>query len=261
MTNKIKTLLNDEILHFLYSNQAFQGLSEEEQQQFLNRFQTNETFKEMIEISMDLDEVITEVEATMPKIQDRDYVFQQQEQKQVLKSRTVVSGNVYYVPFDEVENIYSPIIIAVQQSESMKEFETFCKGIILPLFNLSALQKRDIILLPFCGNVSNPINFKNGLLKGDLLETFMNENFGGEAKIVPPLDQALELFYQDTICNQRDLMIITDNQFTDFDEMLTAEFSESLAELDVEVSVIAMSEVDFEVQPIPFADKVFFANE
>lgn len=260
MTNEIKTLLNDEILHFLYSNNAFQGLTEENQQQFLSRFQTNETFKEMVEISIALEEVITEVEATMPKIQDKDYVFQR-EQKQLLKTRTVVSENVYYVPFDEMGKFYSPIIIAVQQSESMEEFEAFCKGVILPLFNLSAQQKRDIILLPFSENVRTPICFKNGLLEVDLLEVFMNENYGGEAKIVPILTQALEMFQQDTICNQRDLMIITDNQFTDFNEMQTADFSESFAELDVDVSVIAMSEVDFEVQPIPFAEKVFFANE
>ncbi|MEK4229952.1 hypothetical protein [Solibacillus sp. FSL H8-0538] len=54
-----------------------------------------------------------------------------------------------------------------------------------------------------------------------------------------------------------ELFIITDNKFTDFNDMLEGEFAEQFAEMDAEVSVIAMKEIDFEVQPIPFADKVF----
>ena len=56
-------------------------------------------------------------------------------------------------------------------------------------------------------------------------------------------------------------MILTDNQFTDFNALIEQNFPQLLQDLVIDVSVIAMSEVDFEVQPIPFADKVFFANE
>lgn len=56
-------------------------------------------------------------------------------------------------------------------------------------------------------------------------------------------------------------MIVTDNQFTDFNTLLNSDIAQQLALLNVDVSVIAMSEIDFEVQPIPFADKVFYVNE
>lgn len=261
MTNEFKTLLNDEILHFLYSNGSFQGLAEEEQLAFLTRFQNHELFKEMIEISMALEEMITEVEATMPKMQDKDYLFSQQEQKKVLKDRTVVAGNIYYVPFNELENMFSPLIIALQQSDSMGEFESFCKGTILPLFNLSATQRRDLIVIPFGETASAPLYFKNGILDLQTFEQFIDEMGDGDAKIVPVIDEALAIFKQDSINCQRDLMIITDNQFTDFNDLLIQDYTEQLNDLDVDVSVIAMSEIDFEVQPITFADKVFFANE
>jgi hypothetical protein len=261
MTNKFKTLLTDEILHFLYSNVSFQGLTEEDQLQFLERFQTNDVFKEMIEIAIALEETITEVEATMPKIQQKDLLLPPREQKELLKSRMVVEDNVYYVPFEELDHIFSPLIIAMQQSTSMKEFEAFCKGTILPLFNLSALQKRDIILLPFNETVNTPIYFKNGKMQLQSFIYFMNQSYFGEAKIVPVLKQALELFKEDVIDHQRDLMIFTDSQFTDFQDLMAADFVQVITELQVDVSIVAMSEIDFEVQPIPFANKVYFANE
>ena len=202
MTNKDKTLLTDEILHFLYRNASFQGLSEGSQLQFLDIFLTNDVFKEMIKIAIALEETITEVEATMPKIQHKDLLLPQTKQKELLKSRTVVEDNVYYVPFEALDNIFSPIVIAIQQSTSMKEFEAFCKGTILPLLNLSALQRRDIILLPFNEKVNEPIYFKNGEIQLQSFIDFMRQSYGGEAKIVPVMERALEIFKEDSIENQ-----------------------------------------------------------
>lgn len=261
MTNKDKTLLTDEILRFLYRNASFQGLSEEEQINFLDIFLSNDTFKDMVEIAIALEETIKEVEATMPKIQQKDLLLPQTKQKELMKSRTIVEDNVYYVPFEEMGNIFSPIVIAFQQSNSMKEFEAFCKGMILPLFNLSALQKRDLILLPFNEKVNAPITFKNGKMQLTSFINFMKQTYVGKAKIVPALEQAIEIFNDDFIENERNLMILTDNQFTDFTSFMATDFSSVLADLKVDVSVVAMSEIDFEVQPIPFADKVYFANE
>ena len=112
MTNEYKTLLTDEILHFLYSNASFQSLSEEDQLQFLERFQTNDVFKEMINIAIALEETITEVEATMPKIQQKDLLLPQTRQKELLKSRMVIEDNVYYVPFEELDHIFSPLLFS-----------------------------------------------------------------------------------------------------------------------------------------------------
>jgi len=261
MANDQKTLLNDEILHFLYKNASFQALEEAVQQQFIAKFKEDENFVEIIEISMSLQEMIQEVEATMPKMQDKDFLLTQQLQKQLLKERTVVEGNVYFVPFTEMEDVFSPMVVALQQSESMMEFEVFCKGTILPLFHLCASQKRDLIIVPFSNQVQQPIIFKNGVMALPMFDRFINTKSASDAEMVPAMTQVLAIFEGDSIDNGRDLMIITDNQFTDFQALMQAEFEETLNELDIDVSVIAMSEVDFEVQPIPFAPKVFFANE
>ena len=261
MTNNDKTLLTDEILHFLYRNASFQGLSEGDQLQFLDIFLTNDVFKEMIKIAIAVEETITEIEATMPNIQQKDLLLPQTKQKILLKSRTVVEDNVYYVPFEALDHMFSPFVIAIQQSISMKKFEAFCKGMILPLFNLSALQKRDIILLPFNEKVNEPIYFKNGKMQLQSFINFMNQSYGGKAKIVPAIEQALKIFKEDSIENQRDLMILTDNLFTDFQDLIAADYVEVIAELQVDVSVVAMSKMEFEIQPIPFADKVYFTNE
>ena len=141
MTNEIKTILNDEILHFLYSNAAFQQLSEEEQQTFLQTFEYDELFKEMAEIAISLQETISEIEATMPKMQNKDLLMPQQEHRKLLKKRMKIEGNVYFVPFNELENLYSPYIICIQQSDTMVEFEAFSKGMLLPLFNLCTSPK------------------------------------------------------------------------------------------------------------------------
>ncbi|MGN7479278.1 vWA domain-containing protein [Solibacillus silvestris] len=261
MTNEYKTFFTDEILHFLYRNTSFQALKETEQQQFLGQFKQHRLFKEMIEISIALEEVIVEVEATMPKIQHKDFLFPQERQKQLLKNRTVVSDNVLHIPFEELENLFSPMVVIVQQSDSMHEFEAFCKGTIFPLFNLCAVQKRDLIIIPFSDKAEKPFLFKNGTLHVAMFDKFLQNHLKGEAQLVPALKMGFEIFEQDKISNQRDLMIITDNQFTDFHELIEQEFTERICDLSLDVSVIAMSEADFQVQPIPFADKVFFANE
>lgn len=261
MTNESKTVLTDEILHFLYRNASFQALNEKQQQQFLEKFGQQPLFIEVIEIAIALEEMIAEVEATMPKIQDRDYLFPIDQQKQLMKDRTVIDGNVLYVPFEKIKNIYSPMIVIVQQSDAMNEFETFTKGTILPLFNLCAVQKRDLIILPFSTKPAQPLLFKNGTLDIELFDQFLKQYLTGDARIMPAIDNAIELFTQDHIDNQRDLMIITDNQFTDFHNVNQQVMAGKMQELDIDLAVIAMSETDFEKQPISFADKVFFAND
>ncbi|MGE7981204.1 vWA domain-containing protein [Solibacillus sp. NPDC093137] len=261
MTNEYKTVLTDEILHFLYRNASFQALDENQQQQFLEKFGQQPLFIEVIEIAIAVEEMIAEVEATMPKIQDKDYLFPIEQQKQLLKDRMVIDGNVLYVSFDEMKNRYSPMIVIVQQSDAMQEYEAFTKGTILPLFNLCAVQKRDLIILPFSNKPAQPLLFKNGKIDIELFDQFLQQYLPGDAQIIPAIDKAIEFFTQDNIDNQRDLMIITDNQFTDFHKFEQQVTAGKMQELDIDLAVIAMSETNFESQPIAFADKVFFAND
>lgn len=262
MTNRRKTLLNEEILRFLYKSASFQGLEEIEQQQLLTRYKQDEKFIKIMEISISLQEMIQEVEATMPKMQDKDYLLSLAQQQRLLKERTVVEDNVYFVPFNEIEVVHSPMVVLLQQSVTMKPYEVFCKGTIMPLFHLCATQKRDLIIIPFSETLEIPLHFKNGVLQLALFDRFLNEFKGNSAMIVPAIEQAFAIFSsEDPLCNGRDLIMITDNQFDDFQALLEADYATRLESLDIDLSVIAMSESNFELQPIPFAQKVFFANE
>lgn len=256
-----KSILNDEILHFLYSNRAFQQLEEEKQVHFLQTFQCDDLFKEIIEVTMSLQDTILEVEATMPKMQDKDFLLPPEQHKKLLKEQIKVEGNVYFVPFENFVKQSAPFIICIQQSKTMMEFNAFCKGLILPLFNVCTRQKRDLIIIPFDEHRAEPILFECGLVDTALFKRFIHWTGEGEAKIVPALQRAVRLFVEDEVKISPELMIITDNQFTDFHEMIAAEFTTQFVELETEVTVVAISEEDFEIQPILFADKVFFTHD
>lgn len=261
MTNNTTSLLNDEILRFLYSNAAFQSIEEKDQQTFLQTFQENEFFKEIVEIAIALQESIEEVEAFLPKMQNRDHLLVTDAHINMMKNRTKVEGNVYYVPFGEVKKSMSPFIVCLQQSGSMLEYEAFSKGMLLPFFHLCAHQNRDLIIIPFGEGVKEVMTFEDSTFKMPVFQQFIENMEQGEARIAPALEMAIVLLEEDAIKQNPDIMIVTDNQFTDFDVLLNSEFEDVFAELNAEISVMAMSEIDFEVQPIPFADKVFFANE
>ena len=115
--------------------------------------------------------------------------------------------------------------------------------------------------MPFGEKVGEPIIFEHSHMNVERFKKFVHKAGEGEAAIVPALQKAIAIIAEDTIKHNPEVMIVTDNQFTDFDGLLHGEFEEQFAELDTEVSVIAMSEVDFEVQPVPFADKVIFADQ
>lgn len=260
MTNFTPTL-NDTILHFLYSNIAFQQLEEAEQQAFIERFGQDEMFQEIVEVALSMQESIQEVEATMPKILNRDYLFHKTEQHELLKASTIRKGNVYHVPFAKKQTNFSPFIVCVQCSQSMEQHEILYKGLLLPLFNLCARQQRDLIIVPFNDEQHEPIAYKHGQFTVDSFSALFSMEQRGEANIVPAIEQALALLAQDEIQHAPEVMFVTDNQFSDFERMQQANYEAAFLDVDAEVSVIAMSEVDFDVQPIPFANKAFYAGE
>ena len=224
-------------------------------------FREDQYFKEVITTAMSLQETIIEVEATMPKMMDKDILLPPEAHKKLLKERTHMEGNVYFVPFMYNLKNAAPFIICVQLSDSIIEFEKFCKGALWPLFSVCVRQKRDLVIVPFGETVSEPLVFEFGHMNNELFNEFIHSTLAGDAQIVPALQKALSIFKQDEVKIDPELMIVTDNQFTDFNTLLNGDLAHQLADLNVDVSVIAMSEIDFEVQPIPFADKVFYVNE
>lgn len=261
MATESKNILNDEILSFLYSSPAFQQLSEDKQQSFLQMFREDQYFKKVITTAMSLQETIIEIEATMPKMMDIDLLLPADAHKKLMKEQIQVEGNVYFVPFENNQKNAAPFIICLQQSDSIAEYKLLCKGMLLPLFNVCVRQKRDLVIIPFAKTAGDPFIFEYGHLEQDLFNQFVQSALTGEAQIVPALQKALSIYEQDKVKIDSELMIVTDNQFTDFNTLLNSDIAQQLALLNVDVSVIAMSEIDFEVQPIPFADKVFYVNE
>ncbi|MEK4229953.1 hypothetical protein [Solibacillus sp. FSL H8-0538] len=106
----------------------------------------------------------------MPKFQNKDFSLPINEHKKIVKERTKVEDNVYFVPFVDHVKHYSPFIICMQQSDTMAEFESFCKGLIIPLFNDCTRQKRDLVIIPFGDKVGEPIVFERGVMDTKLLK-------------------------------------------------------------------------------------------
>lgn len=260
MTNSTPAI-NDKILHFLYSNLAFQQLEEADQYEFLARFSQDDKFQEIVEVALSMQESIQEVEATMPKILERDHLFLKTEQHELLKASMVVKGNVYHVPFAKKQTNFSPFIVCVQCSQSMKQYEAYYKGLLLPLFNLCARQQRDLVIIPFCDQQQEPILYPHGQFTLDSFDTLFSMQHKGKATIVPAIEQALALLAEDEIQHVPEVIFVTDNQFTDYEAVIHADYETAFLDVDAEVSVIAMSEIDFDVQPIPFANKVFYVGE
>ena len=238
----------------------FQNLQETEQQRFLVEFEQHDVLREVLEIALDVQTSVIEIESIVPSILPKDHVADEialyHEQ---LKANTEKRDNVYYVPFGKQAR--SPFIIIMQQSKDMEDISTYMKGLILPLFNLCAKQRRDLIIVPFQEEVIDEIIFTNGVLHVGNFSKWLNIPMKGKANIMPALNKAIALFEEDTLNDQRELFIVANNNFFDKKLFEDSVVAEKLVLLNVETSVITTSEQQFEQMPISFAQKVYFIDE
>ncbi len=259
LKENVQQVFTDEMLSFLYSSTVFQSFSEEEQRSFIKTHEKNVHFHEIIDVAKSLQEVIFEVEQTMDELTDEVQQFFAQPKKSIL-NRVKIEENIIYVPFDRYLKDAAPLVVCVQQGEAMKEVEQFCKGMMMSLFDLCLRQRRDLIIIPFAEEMTT-LKFEYGHFSIQTFDRFIQHHFGGEARLIPVLNYALELFDAAEEKENAELMLITNNHFSDYDEEVLASFETTLANRHISVSAMAMSEELFNHQPLHFLNKVFFVNE
>lgn len=260
MNKYAETIFTDESLHFLYSSPMFNQLSETAQRQFFATFEQHESLAEILAVAADLYTSVQEVEAIVPPmIQSERTLSEIEVYHQQLKAGAKQQDNVIFVPFGQRQA--SPFVVLLQHSESMAAIAAYMKGLILPLFNLCAKQNRDLIILPFAEQPLAPFVFERGLLNVQAFAELIDLPMTGEANLLPAMEQAYELFAQDAVQQSRELFIVTNNDLCDVSLLQESDYLRALAKAEIELSIIAQSEKQFALKPIPFAQKVYFVED
>lgn len=259
MSIHVREELSDEALHLLYSSRLFQSFSEKDQQAFLERYGKHETFQEMINVAIGLNEVVKEVESYVPALTDevKDYF---KKPNISIVNRIKVENNLYYYPFGENVKHQGPLIICLQQGETMEEFSVFCKGLMLPLFDMCYREKRDLIVIPFAES-NHDISFVFGQPLWDEFDQFLDCDLKGEAHLIPALKKAIVKIDEADVKEQIELIVFSNHLLSDYDKDHYEQLAKELKSRGVTFAGIAMSETLFREQPLYFFDKIYFVQE
>ena len=254
----VKTLFYDDVYRFLYSSNMFQQLAEDEQQRFLLQFAHNEQFIKSLAVAIDFQAHLGKMEATVPiiasyEVKDPHYDGSIQ-RKLIIKDQAITMGNVTYVPFQQKVDVVAPLIIGFDTSAMMADFKIQAKGLILPLLELCAKQRRDCIVL----TDEEQFIFPHGELITDVIKAVQNIKMKHQANIATSYKRALEIFGTYNIMHDAEFMLLTANTFEP--SMISEHIIQAFKSLGVELSAIALDEVRFEEAPLVFLDKVFFPN-
>ena len=254
----MKTLFYDDVLRFLYSSEMFQQLTEEAQQLFLQQFARDEAFVNSISVAVDFLEKAGKMEGSVPPVTPyedegrRD--IRSTQRKLTLKDKAFTKGNVTYVPFRHRIDHAAPLIIGLDTSKGMKEYEIQAKGLILPLLELCAGQKRDCIVI----TINDRCLFPHGELIPEGVQRLQQMKMEDEQDMALLYKQALHLFEAYRVKEDAEFMLLTANTFdaASIPDVLIEEF----AWRRIELSAIALNADRFEKAPLLFLDKVFFPN-
>ncbi|MGM9945308.1 MAG: hypothetical protein ACI33M_10220 [Lysinibacillus sp.] len=254
----MKTLFYDDVYRFLYSSNMFQQLAEGEQQRFLQQFAHNEQFIKSLSVAIDFQAHLGKMEATVPVIANYGYIEPDYDvciqRKLMITDQTITIGNVTYVPFQQQVNVVAPLIIGFDTSAVMANFEIQAKGLILPLLELCAKQRRDCIVL----TDEEQFVFPQGELITDVMKAVQHIQTKHKADIATLYERALEIFSTYNIMQDAEFMLLTANTFEP--ATISQHTIQEFKSLGVELSAIALDEAHFEKAPLLFLDKVFFPN-
>ncbi|KGR81566.1 hypothetical protein [Lysinibacillus odysseyi] len=254
----MKTLFYDDVLRFLYSSEMFQQLTEEAQQLFLNQFARDEEFIKSIAVAVDFQERLGKLEGSVPLVtpyeDDGIRNVRAIQRKLTLKDKAVTKGNVTYIPFHQKIDFAAPLIVGLDTSCEMELYEIQAKGLILPLLELCAEQKRDCIV----ATINDRCVFPHGELTPEGIQRLQHIKMQDEQDIALLFKQALYLFDAYRLKEDAEFMLITANTFasSDISEQLIEEFGMR----GIELSAIALDSKRFEEAPLEFLNKVFFPN-
>jgi hypothetical protein len=254
----VKTLFYDDVLRFLYSSEMFQQLTEEAQQLFLNQFARDEEFIKSIAVAVDFQERLGKLEGSVPLVTPyegeslRDVRAIQR--KSTIKDKAITEGNVTYIPFQYKIDFAAPLIVGLDTSKEMEVYEIQAKGLILPLLEICAEQKRDCII----ATINDRCLFPHGELTPEGMERLQHIKMENEQDMALLFKQALYLFDAYPLKEDAEFMLLTANAFSP--DCIPAALIEEFEIRGIELSAIALDSERFEEAPLPFLKKVFFPN-
>ena len=254
----VKTLFYDDVYRFLYSSNMFQQLAEEEQQRFFAQFARNEQFIKSLAVAIDFQAHLGRMGATVPVIASYEVKEPHDtgliQRKIIMKNQAITKDNVTYVPFQQKIDIVAPLIIGFDTSAVMADFEIQAKGLILPMLELCAKQKRDCIIL----TDEDKFIFPHGGLRTDVIHEVQHIQMKKQANIAALYRRALKVFSTYNTMQDAEFMLLTANVFNP--ATISEHIIDEFKSLGVELSAIALDEARFEQAPLGFLDKVFFPN-
>ncbi|MCM3086811.1 VWA domain-containing protein [Bhargavaea ginsengi] len=127
-----------------------------------------------------------------------------------------------------------PIVICLDQSDSMRELDTQSKGFVLALMSIAKRQKRDLCLILFSSQVRQ-FEFSKGDISASQIVRLAEAFLGGGTKFELALGEALEVIGESRF-KEADLVFVTDGE-----DQVTDEFLEQFHQLKREKAFQVLS--------------------
>ncbi len=242
----MKTLFADDVLQYLYRSGMFQQLEEEEQVAFLDDFVDDEQFMKAVAVAVDFQHQLGKIEAAVPEIGEFST-----EHHSVIQDYVQADGNIAYFPFGEKVDLAAPLVVALHTSEALKAYDVQVKGLLLPLLELCAEQKRDLAVLLN----GEEFVFPHGQIKRVLIRKMRNISLGENYPLTALLVQAECIFARSIVKEDAELLFITAEAV-----QLSTLQVQCLKNRSIELSVIALDTEAFEQGETTGFDKAYFPN-
>ncbi|KZE37247.1 hypothetical protein AV656_11795 [Bhargavaea cecembensis] len=111
-----------------------------------------------------------------------------------------------------------PIVLCLDQSDSMRELDTQSKGFVLALMSIAKKQKRDLCLILFSSQVRQ-FEFSKGDIGASQIVRLAEAFLGGGTKFELALEEALQVIGESRF-KEADLVFVTDGEDEVTDEFL-----------------------------------------
>lgn len=149
-----------------------------------------------------------------------------------------------------------PMIICVDQSDSMNVFETESKGLVLAILSIAKKQRRDISVIFFSKEILT-FEFKKGKINPSELFRLTKAYLRGGTDFSVALTEALKII-ETTAFTKADILFISDGA-GEVCETFLSEFQKSQKEKSFQIQSILIGGESKEL--LKFSDKVSFLEE
>lgn len=243
----MKTLFHDDVLRFLYRSEMFQQLEEEEQVAFLDTFARDEQFAKSVAVAVDFQHQLGTMEATVPEIGQVDGV-----KSFAKKNYAKQDGNITFFPFGEKLDLAAPLVVVMDTSLALQQYDDQVKGLVLPLLELCTQQQRDCVVLVN----EEVLVFPHGQLIRDAALCMQHSSLVKPHPIAHYVATAMQIFDRYVAKEEAELLFMTADAVC-----VPHELVQKLKAAQIELAAIALNSTTFEAAETTPFDKVFFPND